>query len=75
MAHTVCVQALNALNAAAYVAERAWLHEEYLTLLPEMLPFLSELMEDNDGGVEAECQVLLATLEELSGEKPDQYLK
>lgn len=51
------------------------LREEYLVLLPESLPFLSELMEDSDIAVEARTQELVKLLEELSEEKLDDYLK
>jgi U3 small nucleolar RNA-associated protein 10 len=51
------------------------LKEEYLMLLPEALPFLSELIEDGDVAVEGAAQGLVVQLEELSGEKLEQYLK
>ncbi|MEW5318749.1 MAG: hypothetical protein WDW38_009944 [Sanguina aurantia] len=53
----------------------AQLREEYLVLLPETLPFLAELLEDIDVGVEAAAQGVVVALEEVSGEKLDQYLK
>lgn len=51
------------------------LREEYLVLLPETLPFLAELLEDIDTTVEAAAQGVVVALEEVSGEKLDQYLK
>ena len=44
------------------------LEEEYLALLPEAIPFLSELFEDPDERVEAAARKLTARLTELSGE-------
>mgnify|MGYP002176149975 FL=1 len=44
------------------------LQEEYLVLLPEAIPFLSELFEDPDENVEAAARTLTATLAELSGD-------
>jgi U3 small nucleolar RNA-associated protein 10 len=42
--------------------------EEYLVLLPEAIPFLSELLEDDDLEVEISTQDLLDKLTKLSGE-------
>ena len=50
------------------------LREEFLVLLPETLPFLSELMEDPVEAVEAACQATLAQLAELSGENLQEML-
>ena len=44
------------------------LEEEYLALLPEAIPFLSELFEDPDEAVEGAARTLTAKLTELSGE-------
>jgi len=44
-------------------------------LLPETLPQLAELLEDADVAVEARAQEVVAALEELSGEKLDEYLR
>ena len=44
------------------------LEEEYLALLPEAIPFLSELFEDPDEAVEGAARTLTARLTELSGE-------
>jgi len=48
------------------LAER--LAEEYLVLLPETLPFLAELVEDQDERVEAAARGLLATLSQIAEE-------
>ena len=53
----------------------AALREEYLVLLPETIPFLAELVEDSEPAVEARAQQVVAALEEVSGEKLDQYMK
>ena len=53
----------------------AALREEWLVLVPEVLPFLAELVEDGEAAVEAAAQGLLAQLEEVSGEKLDAYLR
>ena len=60
------------LEAAAQLADR--LAEEYLVLLPETLPFLSELLEDPEHAVEARAAEVVRRLEELSGESLGQYL-
>ena len=49
--------------------------EEYLLLLPECLPFLSELLEDDASDVTAQTGELIRYIEELSGEKLDAYLQ
>jgi len=64
---------LLALEVLVQVVER--LREEYLPLLPETIPFLAELLEDVEPAVEARAQALMALLEDVSGEKLDQYLK
>jgi U3 small nucleolar RNA-associated protein 10 len=53
----------------------ATLGEEYGLLLPEALPFLSELLEDEDASVAAAAAGLVANLETLTGEPFDQYLR
>lgn len=62
-----------ALEVVASLVDR--LREEYLVLLPETLPFLSELLEDVETAVESRAQDILKQLEEISGEKLDEYLK
>jgi U3 small nucleolar RNA-associated protein 10 len=44
-------------------------------LLPECIPFLAETLEDDNEEVEMLCKDLLVELEELSGEKLDQYMQ
>jgi U3 small nucleolar RNA-associated protein 10 len=48
---------------------------EFLSLLPETLPFVSELMEDDNREVEGLCHSLIRKLEDLSGESLQEYLK
>lgn len=48
--------------------------EEFLVLLPETIPFLAELLEDESPHVEALCRALKTQIEELSGEELDPYL-
>eukprot|EP00470_Lotharella_oceanica_P014312 CAMPEP_0170191682 /NCGR_PEP_ID=MMETSP0040_2-20121228/52295_1 /TAXON_ID=641309 /ORGANISM="Lotharella oceanica, Strain CCMP622" /LENGTH=202 /DNA_ID=CAMNT_0010439829 /DNA_START=1 /DNA_END=609 /DNA_ORIENTATION=+ len=49
--------------------------EEFLVLLPETVPFISERMEDPDENVESATQELIAMVEKLSGEDLDSYLR
>jgi hypothetical protein len=49
--------------------------EEYILLLPECLPFLSELMEDDSSDVAACTGEVVRYIEDLSGEKLDSYLQ
>lgn len=51
------------------------LQEEYLTLLPEALPFLSELLEDEDSRIEKRTVEVLKKMEDVSGEDLKQYLQ
>jgi len=48
--------------------------EEFLLLLPECLPFLSELLEDDNSEVTEVTAALVRYIEELSGESLDQWL-
>ncbi len=49
--------------------------EEYILLLPECLPFISELLEDDNADVVACVRSAILSIEELSGESLDAYLK
>ena len=51
------------------------LGEEWLALLPEMLPFISELQEDDDEAVEHETQRWIARIEEVLGESLNPMLQ
>jgi hypothetical protein len=48
--------------------------DEALVLLPESLPFLSELLHDEDRGVEVAAHALLDELERASGEDLQAFL-
>ncbi|CAM9674824.1 unnamed protein product [Hapterophycus canaliculatus] len=48
--------------------------EEFLALLPECLPFLSELLEDGHPEVESECRSLVKYIEGILGESIESYL-
>ncbi|CAM9545090.1 unnamed protein product [Scytosiphon promiscuus] len=48
--------------------------EEFLALLPECLPFLSELLEDGHPEVEGECRALVKYIEGILGESIESYL-
>ncbi|KAH8703156.1 putative SSU processome component Utp10 [Talaromyces proteolyticus] len=63
---------LAALKAEQALTER--LGEEWLALLPEMLPFISELMEDEDEQVEKEAIKWVRSIEDILGEKLDDML-
>lgn len=59
------------VRLAAVQCERALtdrLGEEWLTMLPEMLPFISELQEDDDEAVEKETLRWISRIEEILGE-------
>eukprot|EP00744_Colponema_vietnamica_P005020 GILI01007405.1.p1 GENE.GILI01007405.1~~GILI01007405.1.p1 ORF type:complete len:500 (+),score=181.80 GILI01007405.1:25-1500(+) len=51
------------------------LGEPYLTLLPDTLPFLSELMEDDDVEVERLSQSFVKQIEELSGSSIQEHFQ
>jgi U3 small nucleolar RNA-associated protein 10 len=63
----VCVKALHKLFSDV--------GEDYLILLPESLPFLSELLEDTNPAVTAATSELVRYIEEISGESLDTYLQ
>jgi len=51
------------------------LGEEWLSLLPEMLPFITELLEDDDESVERETRLWMRTVEETIGESLEGMLQ
>lgn len=56
------------VRLAAVQSERALtdrLGEEWLALLPEMLPFISEALEDDDEAVEKEVQMWVVGIERI----------
>lgn len=65
------------VRLAALKTERALteqLGEEWLALLPEMLPYISELMEDEDENVEREVRKWVKQIEGVLGERLDDML-
>ncbi|XP_009995899.1 PREDICTED: HEAT repeat-containing protein 1 [Chaetura pelagica] len=60
-----------ALLALVEVAQK--LKENYLILLPESIPFLAELMEDECEEVEQQCQKTIQQLEVILGEPLQSY--
>jgi U3 small nucleolar RNA-associated protein 10 len=63
------------LGLAVVTALSERLAEEYLILLPETVPFLSELVEDMDESVSEAARRLLDTLATLSGENIGDLLR
>lgn len=63
---------LAAVRCEQKLTER--LGEEWLALLPEMLPFINELLEDDDEKVERETRKWVFSIEEVLGEKLDDML-
>jgi len=49
------------------------LGEAYMVMLPETVPYLSELMEDDHPEVEALCQKVIKDIEQVSGESLQEY--
>ncbi|CAG9768927.1 unnamed protein product [Ceutorhynchus assimilis] len=51
----------------------AKLREDFLPLLPETIPFLAELLEDEDERVEKSCQKAIREMEKVLGEPLQKY--
>ncbi|KAK8126102.1 uncharacterized protein PG998_001861 [Apiospora kogelbergensis] len=67
-----------AVRLAAVKAEQSLtqrLGEDWLAMLPEMLPYISELQEDDDEEVERETQRWIVGIEEILGESLDAMLQ
>ncbi|KZF24076.1 hypothetical protein L228DRAFT_244950 [Xylona heveae TC161] len=64
---------LAAVKCEADLTEK--LGEDWLTLLPEMLPFISELQEDDDEVVERETHRWIVKIEGILGESLDAMLQ
>jgi U3 small nucleolar RNA-associated protein 10 len=64
-------------RAAVYVFEQLFVSigDNLLVILPELLPWISELLEDGDVGVERNVQKLVKIIEKLSGESLDATLQ
>ncbi len=63
-------------QASAYTLEQLFHHigQSFLVVLPELLPWISELLEDGDPKVERAVQKLVKVIENLSGESLDEAL-
>ena len=48
---------------------------EFLVMLPESIPYLAEVVEDENEDVEAKFLELKDVIEDLSGEKLGEYLR
>lgn len=48
--------------------------EEYQSLLPETIPFISELLEDENADVERGCQECIKELETILNDTIQKYL-
>ena len=57
---------LGSLSALSALVEK--LREDYLALLPEAIPFLAELLEDDVNEVEVAAQTTIANMENMLGE-------
>jgi U3 small nucleolar RNA-associated protein 10 len=51
------------------------LGEEWLTMLPEMLPFITDLLEDDDERIERETRAWIRSAEEILGENLENMLQ
>ncbi|OAA53811.1 ssu processome component [Niveomyces insectorum RCEF 264] len=73
--HTQVQQAERLAVVRCQQALAAALGEEWLTLLPEMLPLISELQEDHDEAVGRETNRWINTIEAVLGESLDAMLQ
>ncbi|KAL9105227.1 MAG: hypothetical protein Q9187_008756, partial [Circinaria calcarea] len=64
---------LSAVRCQVSLMEK--LGEEWLSLLPEMLPFIAEALEDGDEEVEAEVRAWVRGIEGILGESLDPMLQ
>ena len=62
---------LGSLSALSALVEK--LREDYLALLPEAIPFLAELLEDDVNEVEVAAQTTIANMENMLGEPLQKY--
>uniref|UniRef100_UPI00358E6AD1 HEAT repeat-containing protein 1-like n=1 Tax=Myxine glutinosa TaxID=7769 RepID=UPI00358E6AD1 len=71
MHHTASQVRFAALIQLLELASR--LREDYMPLLPEAVPYLAELMEDDSEEVEQQCQKVVRQLEIILGEPLQSY--
>jgi len=62
---------LISLEAACKVVHK--LGDSFLPLIPETMPFLAELLEDEDENVEKACRHAVQDLEQVLGEPLQKY--
>lgn len=78
--HEVLVQTRSPMKEVKLAAMRVIrecferMSQEYLPLLPDVIPFLADLLEDEDAEVEKVAQDLRVQLESISGEELTSYL-
>lgn len=51
------------------------MRERYLVILNDTIPFISELLEDEDERVELAAKRIVLRIEQLTGESINEYLK
>lgn len=51
------------------------MRERYLVILNDTIPFISELLEDEDERVELAAKRIVIRIEQLTGESINEYLK
>jgi U3 small nucleolar RNA-associated protein 10 len=51
------------------------MRERYLVILNDTIPFISELLEDEDERVEQAAKRIVLRIEQLTGESINEYLK
>ena len=49
--------------------------DEWLSMLPQTIPFIAEALEDEDERVEKQTHALALTIESFLGESLDTYLR
>lgn len=69
--HYVVQVRIGGVLAVGEIAKK--LGEEFLPLLPETVPFLAELLEDEDENVEKSSQRVVQELEAVLGEPISKY--
>ncbi|XP_018577691.1 HEAT repeat-containing protein 1 [Anoplophora glabripennis] len=71
MRHNVSKVRLIALHCLTEIVKK--LGEDFLSLLPETIPFLAELLEDEEEEVEKACQRAVQEMEKVLGEPLQKY--
>jgi U3 small nucleolar RNA-associated protein 10 len=70
--HSLPVVRKAAIKTLGYLFQE--IGDDYLLLLPECLTFISELLEDSNYDIVAATRETINIIEEMSGEKLDDYL-